>query len=101
MPGGLKNAIDWMVGRPELVGKPIALAHASHRGDEMLHSLRRVLATVSDRFMERPFFRENLLSLEPQDVRERIHASPLRARAQAYLAELLDAIGVSAEPTPP
>ncbi|WP_240655679.1 NADPH-dependent FMN reductase [Paraburkholderia phosphatilytica] len=30
IPGGLKNAIDWMVSRFEVVGKPVALAHASH-----------------------------------------------------------------------
>src|SRR5262245_3188439 len=27
LPGGLKNAIDWVVSRDTLVGKPIALLH--------------------------------------------------------------------------
>ena len=50
IPGGMKNAIDWLVSREELIAKPIALAHASHRGDDMLAQLRTVLATVSGRF---------------------------------------------------
>ncbi|MFX3551035.1 NADPH-dependent FMN reductase [Ralstonia mannitolilytica] len=56
IPGGLKNLIDWMVSRFEVIGKPIALAHASHRGDDMLTSLRLVLSTVSDQFLEHVFF---------------------------------------------
>lgn len=36
MPGRLKNAIDWLVSREEIIHKPIILANASHRGDEAL-----------------------------------------------------------------
>lgn len=50
IPGGLKNAIDWMVSRTEIIDKPIVLVHASSRGDDMLVSLRRVLSTVSSNF---------------------------------------------------
>lgn len=57
IPGGLKNAIDWLVSRQEIVKKPIALAHASHRGDDMLSSLRVVLSTVSERFSHDIFLR--------------------------------------------
>src|SRR5579863_6457092 len=42
LPGGMKNAIDWLVSRDTLVGKPVALMHASHRGDDMLDALRKV-----------------------------------------------------------
>ncbi len=55
IPGGLKNAIDWLVSREEIVAKPIALVHASYRGNDMLSSLRLVLATVSERFTEEIF----------------------------------------------
>jgi len=57
LPGGLKNAIDWLVSRQEMIGKPVALAHASHRGDDMLASLRTVLSTVSENFSEDIFLR--------------------------------------------
>jgi hypothetical protein len=31
----------------QIIGKPIALVHASHRGDDMLVALRKVLSTIS------------------------------------------------------
>lgn len=68
IPGGLKNAIDWMVSRFEIIGKPIALVHASHRGDDMLTSLRLVLSTVSSNFLENLFFRIPLIGKSPQEV---------------------------------
>ena len=68
IPGGLKNAIDWLVSRDEIIGKPIALMHASHRGDDMLAQLRLVLSTVSDRFTDEPFFRIGLMKLSPEEI---------------------------------
>lgn len=55
LPGGMKNAIDWLVSRFEIIGKPIAIAHASHRGDDMLASLRLILSTISTGFLESSF----------------------------------------------
>jgi chromate reductase len=65
IPGGLKNAIDWLVSRDEIINKPIALMHASHRGDDMLAQLRLVLATVSKQFSEDLFLRFELMKLTP------------------------------------
>lgn len=94
IPGGLKNAIDWMVSRPEIIAKPIALAHASHRGDDMLTSLRRVLGTVSQRFMETPFLRLPLLGHTPDMISSTL-AQPDQARAiSGFLAELVKLIRV-------
>lgn len=68
IPGGLKNAIDWMVSRFEVVGKPIALAHASHRGDDMLASLRLVLSTVSEQFLADVFLRIPLVGKSQEEA---------------------------------
>lgn len=57
IPGGIKNAIDWLVSREEIIRKPIALVHASYRGDDMLSSLRYVLETVTERFAGEIFLR--------------------------------------------
>jgi len=76
IPGGLKNAIDWLVSREEVVYKPIVLAHASHRGDDMLQSLRLVLNTVTTRFDAKHFLRFSLAS----EVAERCQSYALRAR---------------------
>lgn len=68
IPGGLKNAIDWLVSRDEIIGKPIALMHASHRGDDMLEHLRLVLSTVSTQFSENIFLRLDLMKLSPDEI---------------------------------
>ncbi len=70
LPGGMKNAIDWLVSRETLVGKPIALIHASHRGDDMLDALRLVLGTVSHRFAPDIFLRFPLMKSSPAEIAE-------------------------------
>ncbi|MGR8961654.1 NADPH-dependent FMN reductase [Rhizobium leguminosarum] len=85
IPGGLKNAIDWLVSGDEIVHKPIALLHASHRGDDMLAGLRTVLATITDRFAEDIFLRLPLMKLDPAGVLRIIETAENRSRVQAYL----------------
>lgn len=68
IPGGLKNAIDWLVSRDELTAKPIALAHASHRGDDMLGQLRLVLGMVSQNFRTDFFLRFPLMGRSEQEI---------------------------------
>ncbi|MBY3069562.1 NAD(P)H-dependent oxidoreductase [Rhizobium laguerreae] len=85
IPGGLKNAIDWLVSGDEIVHKPIALLHASHRGDDMLTGLRTVLATITDRFAGDIFLRLPLMKLEPAELFNTIEAAENRSKVQAYL----------------
>lgn len=87
IPGGLKNAIDWLVSRAELIGKPIALAHALHRGDDMLQQLRIVLATVSERFTEEPFLRFHLMKLSPEEIRQRLSGDSYQLEMLRFLDE--------------
>ena len=47
VPGVLKNALDWVVGSGELVGKPIALINASARARHAWASLAETLAVMS------------------------------------------------------
>lgn len=75
IPGGLKNAIDWLVSGDQIVEKPIALVHASHRGDDMLASLRTVLSTVSSNFHEDLFFRLPIMNEEPMAIRRILETS--------------------------
>ena len=92
IPGGLKNAIDWMVSRSEVVGKPIALVHASHRGDDMLASLRLVLSTVSDNFMEDIFLRAPLIGKSPKEIEDFIRNSENKLQIPTFLSSFLGAI---------
>ncbi|MEO8243037.1 MAG: NADPH-dependent FMN reductase [bacterium] len=78
LPGAFKNALDWLVSREELTDKPIALLHASHRGEDVLADLRRILATVSSRFAPEIFARFVLNGQSPEQV-----AATMRMPAQA------------------
>ncbi|WP_425641576.1 NADPH-dependent FMN reductase [Marinomonas gallaica] len=89
IPGGLKNAIDWMVSRYEVVGKPIALVHASHRGDDMLASLRLVLGTVSEHFQEDNFLRIPLIGKTPEEVEAFIQTFNYESDISKFLADFM------------
>jgi len=47
VPGGLKNALDWIVGSGELAGKPVALVNASPRATHAQASLAETLRVMS------------------------------------------------------
>ena len=85
IPGGLKNVIDWLVSRNEVIGKPIVLAHASHRGDDMLAQLRVVLSTLSERFNEELFLRIPLMKLSPEEIVERLSARRHQEEMRGFL----------------
>lgn len=87
LPGGLKNAIDWLVSRPEVIGKPIALAHASHRGDDMLETLRAVLATVSQRFAPEIFLRASLNGQTPDQIAAHLAQPAQKQAMHGYLEQ--------------
>ena len=85
IPGGLKNAIDWLVSRDEIIGKPIALMHASHRGDEMLEQLRLVLSTVSQQFLQDLFLRFEFMKLSPTEISQRLSKPVNRSAVLEFL----------------
>lgn len=88
IPGGLKNAIDWLVSREEIIHKPVALAHASHRGEDMLASLRLVLGTVTTRFTADIFLRQALVSQSREDIDERLGGQDAVCEIRDYLEKL-------------
>ncbi len=47
IPGGLKNALDWLVSGSEAPGKPVVLFHASARSIYGRDALAEVLRTMS------------------------------------------------------
>lgn len=85
IPGGLKNAIDWLVSGDQIVEKPIVLVHASHRGDDMLKALRTVLSTVSSNFTEALFFRLPVINETPESIRSIVETSS-RQEAEEFLS---------------
>ena len=51
IPGALKNALDWLVGGPEFVYKPVALFNASPRASYAQESLGETIRTMSGRII--------------------------------------------------
>ncbi|NIE63203.1 NADPH-dependent FMN reductase [Burkholderia sp. Ax-1719] len=92
IPGGLKNAIDWLVSRFEVIGKPIAIAHASHRGDDMLASLRLVLSTISTGFLESAFLRAPLIGKSPAEIMTLLRSPYYESEVSAFLADFAASI---------
>ena len=52
VPGTLKNALDWLVSGPEMVGKPAGLLNASARSIYAYASLAEILRTMSANLIE-------------------------------------------------
>lgn len=87
IPGGLKKAIDWLVSRDEIIAKPIALMHASHRGDDMLDHLRLVLGTVSQKFSQDLFLRFELMNLSPNEIARQLVEHSNSAAVLRYIED--------------
>ena len=68
IPGGLKNALDWLVSRFEIPGKPVMLVHASHRGDFALEALTEVLKTIGTDLRSETFLRVPLLGKSEHEI---------------------------------
>jgi NAD(P)H-dependent FMN reductase len=85
LPGGFKNAIDWLVSRQEIIAKPIALIHASHRGEDALAQLRLVLGTVSANFAPDVFERFSLTSSTPSEIEAYFASGDSSARLVTFL----------------
>lgn len=87
LPGGLKNAIDWLVSGEHVIGKPIVLAHASHRGDDMLQTLRTVLSTISSNFNPGIFLRIPVMKQTPEAIDEFMTQPANRLVAEKFLTD--------------
>jgi NAD(P)H-dependent FMN reductase len=88
VPGVLKNALDWIVGSGELVGKPVALINASSRATHAWASLLEILTTMSACVI-----REASLTIplqgrtwDPNDIAEDVERSTLVRSAMEALA---------------
>ncbi|GGE28771.1 NAD(P)H dehydrogenase (quinone) [Primorskyibacter flagellatus] len=88
LPGGFKNAIDWLVSREEIIGKPVALLHASHRGEDVLADLRRVLATVTEHFWTDVFLTVPVLRKTPEEIGAMCRAPEQAAALAEFLTSL-------------
>ncbi len=92
LPGGFKNALDWLVSRSEIIGKPIALLHASHRGEDVLADLRRVLSTVSEGFAPEIFATFPMRKMTPEEIAAKLATPEQTEKLGGFLTAFLDHI---------
>ncbi|MDO8311825.1 MAG: NAD(P)H-dependent oxidoreductase [Sideroxyarcus sp.] len=99
-PSGLKNAIDGLMSRPAIITKPIALTHASHRGDDMLKTRRSALTTVSQRFAPDIFLCVPLTGLAPDQIAAHLGTPAQKQAMFAYLSQFRSFIRARKRPHP-
>ena len=87
IPGGLKNALDWLVSGPAAVGKPVMLVHASHRSLFAREALREVLKTMSFAVFAGPELEVPLLGLKQGEFQAVLDDPQWRGRMRDCLAE--------------
>ena len=86
IPGGLKNALDWMVSRDEIPGKPAMLVRASTRSDHAFSALQEVLRTMSLRLMPEVGFAVHLLGKTAERMEDELSAAGARDGMRQALA---------------
>ena len=91
VPGSFKNALDWLVGGPEFLNKPVAFLNVSSRGSFALASLRETVGVMTGRISEAGSVTLPLLS--GTVTRERIEGDPalaalVRSALDAFVGEL-------------
>lgn len=87
IPGGLKNTIDWLVSRDEIIKKPIALTHASHRGEDVLITLRRILSTISENFSDSIFLKVPLIGKNADEVKMIVNSKEFKPQVNRYISK--------------
>ncbi|MEX0957614.1 MAG: NADPH-dependent FMN reductase [Rhizobiaceae bacterium] len=85
MTGVLKNALDWLVSRSEIPGKPVMLVHASARSDTSREHLREVLRTMSCHVYGGEEFVFHLIGKAPGEAAMLLDADDMRATMRETL----------------
>jgi len=92
IPGGFKNALDWLVSRDEVPFKPLMVAHASHRGGLVLEQLDEVLRTMSLRIVPEAFLRVPIAGKSEEEQAAGLREAQGNGTLTASLARFAQAI---------
>jgi chromate reductase len=84
IPGAFKNALDWLVSRFEIPGKPVMLVHASTRNAYLRDHLREVLKTISCRLYPGPEFEVHLIKKDEDEIRNILAEPEMRAKLEDF-----------------
>ncbi|MGX5843267.1 NADPH-dependent FMN reductase [Mesorhizobium sp. ArgA1] len=88
VPGGMKNALDWLVSRDAAVGKPAMLVHASARSLYARAALAEIMRTMSFALCEDALLEIALLGRKPPEIEAILAESDnllaMRAAVEAF-----------------
>jgi NAD(P)H-dependent FMN reductase len=86
VPGGLKNALDWLVSRDAAVGKPAMLVHASPRSLISRAALGEIMRTMSFDLYDGPELEIALLGKKLAEIASILAEPPNIAQMQNALS---------------
>lgn len=92
VPGGLKNALDWLVSRDAAVGKPAMLVHASPRSLFARAALVEIMRTMSFALHEEAALEIALLGKKPPEVEDILSQSENRLTMRDALSAFAEFI---------
>lgn len=101
VPGGMKNALDWMVGWGELAYKPVALFNTSPYGEHARVALAEILVTMSLHIVPEAAFTLYLRGSKPEEAAPKLATPEAQESLRRALATFAGAIRVrqAAAPT--
>lgn len=94
VPGGMKNALDWMVGWGELAYKPVALYNTSPYGGHAKAALAEILVTMSLRIVPEAAFTLHLRGSKPEEAIPKLATAEVQASLRRALTVFAGAIRV-------
>ena len=87
VPGGLKNALDWLVSRDAAVGKPAMLVHASPRSLISRAAFGEIMRTMSFDLYSRHELEIALLGKQPAEIATILGEPSNQAAMQSALVD--------------
>lgn len=94
VPGGMKNALDWMVGWGELAYKPVALYSTSPYGEHARAALAEILVTMSLSIIPEAAFTLHLRGSKPEEAAPKLADPKVQESLRRALAVFAGAIRV-------
>lgn len=91
VPGSFKNALDWLVGGPEFLDKPVAFLNASARGTYALAAVKETVTVMTGRISEAGSYTLPMLSGavdEPRILGEAELAEGVAGAVARFVAEI-------------
>lgn len=92
VPGGMKNALDWMVGWGELAYKPVALYNTSPYGEHAKAALAEILVTMSLTLVPEVALTVHLRGSKPEEAAPKLATPETQATLRRALENFASAI---------